>query len=126
MIPYWGEYGKALVMLDQLSDENTIKQIYAFLNHEAFTNPIAIMPDCHYGKGAVIGFTMEMTDKIIPNIVGVDINCGMLSLFLGKNVLEKLSVEDINRKLRLKIPFATHVHKDTELGMYMLETNLWI
>jgi len=126
LIQYRGEYGKALVMLNQLSDQNTISQIYAFLNNEAFTNPIAIMPDCHYGKGAVIGFTMEMTDKIIPNIVGVDINCGMLSLFLGPNVLEKLTVEDINRKLRMKIPFATHVHKDTQLGMYMLETNLWI
>ncbi len=85
MLEYQGEYGKAKVMIDTI-DESTVSQIYEFLNHELFVNHIAIMPDCHYGKGAVIGFTMEMTDKIIPNIVGVDIGCGMLSDNVGKNL----------------------------------------
>ena len=46
------------------------------VNHPAFTNPIRIMPDCHAGKGSVIGFTIEMTEKVIPNVIGVDIGCG--------------------------------------------------
>lgn len=37
---------------------------------------IRIMPDCHSGKGCVIGTTMTITDKIVPNLVGVDIGCG--------------------------------------------------
>lgn len=69
-----GKYGEAKVMIDHI-DPMTTSQIFEFLNHEAFTNPIAIMPDTHAGKGSVIGFTMPMTDKVIPNVVGVDINC---------------------------------------------------
>ncbi len=125
MIPYQGKYGKASVMLTQLNDQNTISQIYEFLNHPAFTNPISIMPDCHYGAGAVIGFTMEMTDMIIPNIVGVDINCGMLSLYLGPNALAQLSKEDIDKQIRARIPFSTGVHPLTDSGYTMLDQNFW-
>lgn len=126
MIPYVGKYGKQCsVMLNQLDDENTISQIYEFLNHPAFTNPISIMPDCHYGKGTVIGFTMEMTDMIIPNIVGVDINCAMLSLFLGTNALAELSREQIDNHLRQEIPFSTNVHPTTDYAYEMLDQNFW-
>ena len=125
MIPYQGKYGKASVMLNELNDQNTISQIYGFLNHPAFTNPIAIMPDCHYGKGTVIGFTMEMTDMIIPNVVGVDINCGMLSLFLGPNALEKLTTEQIDQKIRQKIPLSKHVHQEVTLSHHMLDNYFW-
>jgi len=125
MIPYQGRYGKACVMLNELNDQNTISQIYGFLNHPAFTNPVSIMPDCHYGKGTVIGFTMEMTDMIIPNIVGVDINCGMLSLFLGPNALEKLSKEDIDYQIRQKIPLSTNIHKDPSMIHIVMHDSFW-
>ena len=42
------------------------------------------MPDCHAGKGCTIGFTMDVKDKIVPNLVGVDIGCGMLTVNLEK------------------------------------------
>ena len=71
MIIFEGKYTKAKVMIDQI-DESCSSQITQFINHPAFTNPVAIMPDCHAGKGSVIGFTMEMTDKIIPNTIGVN------------------------------------------------------
>lgn len=45
---------------------------------------IRIMPDVHAGKGCTIGTTMTVTDKVCPNIVGVDIGCGMYTLKLGK------------------------------------------
>ena len=83
MLEYQGKYGKAKVMIDHI-DSATVQQIYEFLNHEAFTNPIAVMPDTHAGAGAVIGFTMPMTNKVIPNVIGVDIGCGMLSMNFGK------------------------------------------
>lgn len=45
---------------------------------------IRIMPDVHAGAGCVIGFTGNLGDKVIPNIVGVDIGCGMRVLEFGK------------------------------------------
>ena len=46
------------------------------------------MPDVHAGKGCVIGFTADLGDKVIPNIVGVDIGCGMLCVKLGNIELD--------------------------------------
>ncbi len=53
---------------------------------------IRIMPDVHAGKGCTIGTTMTIVDKAVPNVVGVDIGCGMYTVNLGKNPidLEKL------------------------------------
>ena len=111
MLEYKGKYGTAKVMIDDI-DQATVSQIYEFLNHEAFTNPIVVMTDCHKGNGVVIGFTMEMTDKVIPNVVGVDINCGMLSFNIGKNILAEMSKEDIDSLIRKAIPFGTNVHNN--------------
>ena len=105
MIEYKGEYGTAKVMIDVL-DDMTISQIFTFVNNEVFTNPIAIMPDTHAGKGSVIGFTMEMTDKIIPNVVGVDINCGVYSVRFKESILKSLTKKDIDEKVREVIPFG--------------------
>ena len=44
---------------------------------------VRIMPDVHAGKGCTIGTTMTITDKVVPNIVGVDIGCGMYTVKLG-------------------------------------------
>lgn len=114
MLEYTGKYGKAKVMIDSL-DPETVKQIYSFLNHEAFTNPIAIMPDAHAGAGAVIGFTMPMTDQIIPNIVGVDINCGMLAMKMEGAVFANISRKNLDKAIRAAIPFGKEVHKSPKL-----------
>ena len=74
-----GKYNSAHVMIDGV-EETCIKQIQEFCNNEAFEGGrIAIMPDCHAGKGSCIGFTQPVGNTIIPNIVGVDIGCGMLA-----------------------------------------------
>lgn len=109
MIVLHGKYTDAYVMLDVIDDGKMLDQIYGFLDHPAFTNHIAIMPDCHWGKGTVIGFTMQMTDKIIPNVVGVDINCGMLSMNVGDWLLELYSPDEIIERIKKKIPFGTDV-----------------
>lgn len=110
---YQGKYGKAEVMIDNI-DQSTVSQIYEFLNHPAFTNQIAIMPDTHAGAGAVIGFTMPMTEEVIPNVIGVDIGCGMLSLNVGKNLFAEHTKEEIDKFIRANIPFGTHVHHTDE------------
>ena len=99
MLEYQGSHGHAKVMIDKV-ESSTVSQIYEFLNHEAFTNPIAIMPDTHAGAGAVIGFTMEMTDKVIPNVIGVDIGCGMLSYEFRGNLLDGITREEFDEKTR--------------------------
>lgn len=65
-------------------EEKAINQINELLEQEAFKDcKIRIMPDVHAGKGCVIGFTGNLGEKVIPNIVGVDIGCGMLCAELG-------------------------------------------
>jgi len=89
-----GKYNIARVMIDNV-DETTISQIYSFLNHPAFSGePISIMPDCHAGSGAVIGFTFPFNDYVIPNVVGVDIGCGMCSYNLGKIDVDVIGLDN--------------------------------
>jgi len=74
-----GKYNSANVMIDTV-DESTRSQIQGFVNNPSFAGSyIAIMPDCHAGAGSCIGFTMQMNDRIIPAVVGVDIGCQMRS-----------------------------------------------
>ncbi len=74
-------------------EEEAIEQIRRMCDYE-FTegSQIRIMPDVHAGKGCTIGTTMTVKDKAVPNIVGVDIGCGMYTVNLGKGELhlEKL------------------------------------
>lgn len=65
-------------------EEEAVEQIRRMCDYE-FTegSRIRIMPDVHAGKGCTIGTTMTVTDKVVPNIVGVDIGCGMYTVSLG-------------------------------------------
>ena len=66
-------------------DEIAVGQIMQLVGQPAFRDKkIRIMPDVHAGAGCVIGFTADLGDKVIPNIVGVDIGCGMHVIKLGK------------------------------------------
>lgn len=79
-----GLYNTAKVFTDRI-DDSCCDQIRDILDQEPFRDAkIRIMPDCHAGKSCVIGFTADLGDKIIPNVVGVDVGCGMLTIELGK------------------------------------------
>ena len=65
------------------------------------------MPDVHAGSGCVIGFTADLGDKVIPNIVGVDIGCGMDVLELGKRDVDLAELDDVIRKY---VPSGMNVH----------------
>lgn len=66
-------------------DEATIKQIKLLVDQYFMKDiRVSIMADCHAGCGCVIGTTFQINDKIVPNLVGVDIGCGMLTVMLGK------------------------------------------
>ena len=84
MIEIKGNVNTALCYMKVVEDE-AIAQIKRMCDYE-FTegSKIRIMPDVHAGKGCTIGTTMTIVDKAVPNIVGVDIGCGMYTVNLGK------------------------------------------
>ena len=66
-------------------EEEAIEQIRRMCDYDfTMDSKIRIMPDVHAGKGCTIGTTMTIADKAVPNIVGVDIGCGMYTVELGK------------------------------------------
>lgn len=84
MIEIVGKYNTAICYTNEL-EPNAYAQIESVCNEEAFKNSkIRIMPDVHAGKGCTIGTTMTIVDKVVPNMVGVDIGCGMYTVSLGK------------------------------------------
>lgn len=91
-------------------EESAKEQIDLLLEQEAFKNSkVRIMPDVHAGKGCVIGFTGDLGDKVIPNIVGVDIGCGMLCAELG-NI--EIDLEKLDKIIRKYIPSGMNVHEE--------------
>jgi RNA-splicing ligase RtcB len=105
MLDIKGKISSAKIFIDDI-EEGALKQIYSFISHPAFTNPIAIMPDTHQGKGSVIGFTMKLTNKIIPNIIGVDIGCSIESVNISNL---SISLPDLDKQIRDKVPFGSDI-----------------
>lgn len=104
----WGMYNIALSFTDDI-EYGALEQITNLLNQEFIEgSKVRIMPDVHQGVGCVIGFTADMGDKVIPNIVGVDIGCGMLTVELGKIDLDLPKLDEIIRK---DIPSGRNVHE---------------
>ena len=90
-------------------EEEAVEQINLLLEQEPFKNcKVRIMPDVHAGKGCVIGFTADLEDKVIPNIVGVDIGCGMLCVELG-NI--DLDLEKLDKVINKSIPAGRNIRE---------------
>lgn len=114
MIELTGKYTDCKIFTDYCEDQ-ALSQVYGFLNNEAFENKrTRFMPDIHAGSGAVIGTTVELGSKVIPNIVGVDIGCGMLSYKLDTKIMHLDLVDDF---IHNNIPSGFNINKQTqELG----------
>lgn len=90
-------------------EETAIKQIDLLLEQEAFKDSkVRIMPDVHTGKGCVIGFTGDLGEKVIPNIVGVDIGCGMFCANLGIIDIDFKKLDDF---INQSIPSGMNVNE---------------
>ncbi len=104
-----GKYNIAKVFTDNLED-GAKEQIIELLDQDFIKDSkVRIMPDVHQGIGCVIGFTADMGDKVIPNIVGVDIGCGMLTVELGDINIDLPRLDNIINK---KIPSGKNVHSE--------------
>jgi len=107
-----GQYNTAKVY-SHTAESQAIGQIISLCNLEFFADSnIVFMPDLHAGAGCVIGTTMTITDKVVPNFVGVDIGCGMFCIELG-NV--DLDLELIDNFIKHQVP---HGHRNNKEPQY--------
>ena len=108
-----GKYNTAKVFTDVI-DETSLKQIQLLCNQE-FTagEKIRLMPDVHAGAGCTIGTTMTLKDKIVPNLVGVDIGCGMETLVIHKDsdVAKNFNGAILDKIIRKNIPCGFDIRK---------------
>lgn len=109
MIELQGKYNRAKVFTDNIESE-AISQIIELCNQEFVEgSQIAIMPDVHAGKGCTIGTTMTIKDKVVPNLVGLDIGCGMLCIMIKEKDIDFKKLDDI---IRGYVPNGFNTRKD--------------
>ncbi|MDE6552290.1 MAG: RtcB family protein [Muribaculaceae bacterium] len=98
------------IFTDNVEDA-ALDQIRQLLSIDVFSDrKIRIMPDVHAGAGCVIGFTGNLGDKVIPNLVGVDIGCGMRILNLGK--LSDIDFHAFHEHIRANVPSGMIVREE--------------
>ena len=104
-----GKYGNAKIFIDNV-EQSVLSQVFSILNHPISKDAhVRIMPDCHVGVGCVIGFTAKLTDIVIPNLIGVDIGCGVLACNLGKFNVDDIFFEYLDKKIKELIPSGCNV-----------------
>ncbi len=116
-----GTHTDARFMVDDesLLESEVVDQVQELIDHPAFTEPIVMQADCHPGSGAPIGFTMSLSDRVVPNIVGVDVGCGMAATNIG-NELPCTDAER-ERRVRSAIPMGRSVH-DYDDAPHLIDT----
>ena len=103
MFELTGKYATAKIFTDCV-DEVSISQVIQFLNQPIAENQkIRMMPDIHAGRGCTIGTTMTITDKVVPNLVGSDIGCGMEVVYLDA---DEIDFELFDHIIRHNVPFG--------------------
>ena len=125
MLEIKGKYTTAKIMIDDV-EETALNQIYNIVNHIATKDQkISIMCDVHAGaSNAVIGFSMTLGDKIVPNWIGVDGSCGVLVVNLGKDFTsnkDKLLLYD--DKIRNIVPMGSNVQSKSAVKSKFFEKN---
>ena len=105
-----GKYGTAKIFTD-LVEDSAVNQVQTLMNQEFVDGcKVRMMPDIHSGKGCVIGTTMEVKDKICPNLVGVDIGCGMHTTIMPSTIFPDF--EKLDRVVREHIPSGFNIRKE--------------
>lgn len=101
--------GKYVKVFAVTFEYEAYEQVKRLANYEAYSDSIIrIMPDSHAGKGCTVGTTMTITDKVTPNLVGVDIGCGMLTIELKDKSIDYKKLDTV---IRTKIPNGFNVHE---------------
>lgn len=90
----------------KIIDGLAVNQVYLAAESPAFSGPISIMPDAHPGAGCVIGFTGRFGDAVVPNIVGVDIGCGVMAHPLPGLTASRLDFAGLDGEIRRRVPLG--------------------
>lgn len=110
-----GKYAVAHVMTDDV-EQAAVDQIQNLVDSKAAEgSSVAIMPDVHAGKGCTIGTVMTVTDRVVPNLVGVDIGCSVYAYRLGEKDF-KVDFENLQRVIDAFVPSGRKVHDGPVLG----------
>lgn len=97
------------IFTDNIEAE-AVNQVYNLIAQPPFENAqVRIMPDVHCGMDCVVGFTATLGDKIIPNVLGSDLGCGMFTAELGK---ADISLAELDAFIRAKIPCGSNYRKE--------------
>lgn len=108
--------GNEVKVFAETFESEAYEQVKTLAGFEPYNNAkIRIMPDSHSGKGCTIGTTMTITDKVTPNLVGVDIGCGMLVAELQE---KEIDLEELDNAIRKFIPSGFNVHEEPLKGFY--------
>lgn len=103
-----------LKIFTDMIEESAKQQIEHVASLPAFDNAkIRIMPDVHAGKGCVCGFTADLGDKVVPNLVGVDIGCGCLATDVGDI---EIDFTKLDRVIKRQIPSGMNVNGRDVVG----------
>lgn len=123
-----GAYGEALIYTD-LVDDKSIDQVKLLMDQPFVKGQqVRMMPDIHAGAGCTIGTTMTINDKVCPNLVGVDIGCGMLAAHIGK---VDVDFDKFDKAVRALIPSGMNIRSwvSPDMFKYMemlrIDTSLW-
>lgn len=109
MIELKGKYSTAKIFTDVV-DQESISQVMGILNLESLKDTqIRMMPDIHAGKGCTVGTTITLKDKVIPNLTGVDIGCGM---FLIKINEKSVDLEKLDKVITEQVPSGFSIHDE--------------
>lgn len=112
MIELNGKYNTAKVFTDNV-EQTAISQIIELCSQEFVKDSkIRIMPDTHAGAGCTIGTTMTIQDKIVPNLVGVDIGCGMYTIKLKEKDIDFQKLDDVIRRY---VPSGQNVRENEHI-----------
>lgn len=104
-----GKYNEAIIYTENV-EEQAVAQIIELCNQEFVRDSeIRVMSDCHQGAGCTIGTTMTIKDKIVPNLVGVDIACGIECVQLKEKEIDLLKLDKIIHK---HIPAGFNIRKE--------------
>ena len=127
MLEIKGRYTTAKIMIDDV-EESALAQVYNLVSHPAFTEKIVMQVDIHAGASAPIGFTMPLTEKIVPNTVSVDIGCGMLSVNIGKDfTTNKDKLLKYDEKIRSVVPMGSNLMQKSAVQSKFFEKNFdWV
>ncbi|MBO5224118.1 MAG: RtcB family protein [Clostridia bacterium] len=108
MIEVSGRFNSAKIFSDNVEEE-AVEQIKAVCSLDFFADAkIRIMPDVHAGKGCTIGTTITVSDAVVPNLVGVDIGCGMEVVKIKE---KEVDFEKFDASIRENIPFGRNVRE---------------